>query len=220
MPPAFFAAKRPWSRQKDLILEHYLTPYIPKVASLGRPVLIVDCFAGCGTFGGGEPGSPLIIARAIQQFRDKGMNVTGEFIEADAANYRALAAAMGPHSAFATCRHATFEDHLPEIERRARTHSVFLYVDPYSVKGLTFGRMKRVYDRIHDARASVEVLMNFNVATFMRWGLAVLRSGRSRRRRPGTRTMGRTTRRSRLSWTRWTGSPAAPTGAGSRPTTG
>ena len=47
----FFKAKRPWSKYKDFILGYYLEPYIPKVATLKKPILIVDCFAGCGRFG-------------------------------------------------------------------------------------------------------------------------------------------------------------------------
>ena len=56
-----------------------------------------------------------------------------------------------------------------------KENTVFLYVDPYSVKGLVLARMRSVYDQIRRASSSVEVLLNFNVATFMRWGLAALK---------------------------------------------
>jgi three-Cys-motif partner protein len=69
MDSSFFNAKRPWSRYKDFLLQSYLEPYIPKVAKLRKPILIVDCFAGRGSFDDGEPGSPLIIAKAIQTWR-------------------------------------------------------------------------------------------------------------------------------------------------------
>ena len=49
----FFDAKRDWSRYKDFILGYYLEPYIPKVNTLGKPILVVDCFAGRGEFGDG-----------------------------------------------------------------------------------------------------------------------------------------------------------------------
>jgi len=35
--------------------------------------------------------------------------------------------------------------------------------------------MKEVYDQIRKSSASVELLLNLNVATFMRWGLAALK---------------------------------------------
>ena len=80
MTQDFFKAKRPWSKYKDFILGYYLEPYIPKVATLKKPILVVDCFAGCGRFGDGEPGSPLIIAPIIKKWRDKGVpQLTGLF---------------------------------------------------------------------------------------------------------------------------------------------
>ena len=72
MKNGFFKAKRPWSKYKGFILRYYLETYIPKVATLKKPILIVDCFAGCGQFDDGEPGSPLIIASIINKWHDKG----------------------------------------------------------------------------------------------------------------------------------------------------
>lgn len=175
MTHEFFRAKRPWSRYKDFILNYYLDPYIPKVAILKKPILIVDCFAGCGTFGDDEPGSPLIISRMVKKWRDKGVEVRAEFIEADPDNFHSLERCLQPYTEFVTVRHGSFEDHLPGLAERARQNTVFLYVDPYSVKGLVFDRMKAVYDQIRRASASVELLLNFNVVTFMRWGLAAVR---------------------------------------------
>jgi three-Cys-motif partner protein len=171
----FFKAKRPWSKYKDFILGYYLEPYIPKVATLKKPILIVDCFAGCGQFDDGEPGSPLIIASIIKKWHDKGYQVRGEFIEADEENYQKLAQVLEPFRAFATPRLGVFDDLLPDLAARARENSVFLYVDPYTVKGLLFARMKEVYDQIRKASASVELLLNLNVPTFMRWALAALK---------------------------------------------
>lgn len=175
MSSDFFQTKRSWSKYKDEILGYYLQPYIPKVARLGKPILIVDCFAGCGKFGDGEPGSPLIISGAIHRWREKGTKVSGEFIEADPDNFKSLEHVLKPYQDFVKPRLGKFEDHIAELARRAKTETVFLYVDPYTVKGLVFDQMKAVYDQIHEASASVEVLMNFNVATFMRWALAALK---------------------------------------------
>jgi three-Cys-motif partner protein len=171
----FFKAKRRWSKYKDFILGHYLDPYIPKVASLGKPMLIVDCFAGCGRFGDEEPGSPLIISSIVQRWRANGIPIRAEFIEADSENFQSLEQCLEPFKEFATARHGTFEEHLPEIAARARRNSVFLYVDPYTVKGLVFDQMQAVYDQIHKVSASVEVLLNFNVGIFMRWGLGAFK---------------------------------------------
>jgi three-Cys-motif partner protein len=171
----FFKAKRPWSKYKDFILGYYLEPYIPKVATLKKPILVVDCFAGCGQFDDGEPGSPLIIATILKKWHYKGYQVRGEFIEADADNHQKLTKVLEPFGGFATPRLGVFDDLLPDLAARARENTVFLYVDPYTVKGLLFARMKEVYDQIRKSSASVELLLNLNVATFMRWGLAALK---------------------------------------------
>ena len=175
MDSSFFHAKRPWSRYKDFLLSSYLDPYIPKVARLNRPIVIVDCFAGRGTFGDGELGSPLIIADAIRRWREKNIRITGQFIEADPDNFEALQEALTGHGDYCTASLGSFDQTLPVIEQRARQNTVFLYVDPYSVKGLQFDRMKSVYDHIRQSSSSVEILMNFNVAIFMRWALAALK---------------------------------------------
>ncbi|MDZ4820218.1 MAG: three-Cys-motif partner protein TcmP [Planctomycetota bacterium] len=168
----FFQLKRDWSRYKDLILEYYLKPYIAKVAKLGKPILIVDCFAGCGQFGDGKPGSPIIIAKAIQKWRATGTAISAEFIEADRHNYELLQSNLEPFGNVGQIRNGRFEDVVQELATRAQSETLFLYIDPYTVKGLDFAKMQAVYDQIRKSGASVEVLMNFNVATFMRWALA------------------------------------------------
>lgn len=171
----FFHTKRPWSKYKDLILEYYLHPYIPKVAKLGRTVLIVDCCAGPGAFGDGSKGSPLIIAEQIRQWQGKGNSVSGLFIEGDPDHFASLESNLAPFGDATTAIHGMFGDQLHPIKERAAKESVFLYVDPYSVKGLDYSPMKNVYDQIQHHNSSVEVLLNFNVTTFMRWALAAMK---------------------------------------------
>lgn len=175
MDASFFSAKRPWSRYKDYLLRSYLEPYIPKVNRLGKPILIVDCFAGRGRFEDGSPGSPLIIAEAVRRWRDQNMPVSARCTEADPENFTALQEALQEHQAYVQTACGTFDETLPDLEREAKQNTVFLYVDPYTVKGLRFDRMQRVYDQIRASSSSVEVLMNFNVAIFMRWALAAVK---------------------------------------------
>ena len=63
----FFAGKRPWSIIKDQVLENYMSPYIAKINKLGRPLLLIDGYAGPGVFEDGKPGSPLIICQAAEK---------------------------------------------------------------------------------------------------------------------------------------------------------
>ncbi|MDB5350669.1 MAG: hypothetical protein JWN86_1916 [Planctomycetota bacterium] len=170
----FFDKKREWSKYKDFILGYYLTPYISKLHKLNRPIIIIDCFAGRGEFRDGEPGSPLIIARAVKPWHDKGVPIRCLFIEDDPKNYEHLSTIMVDYRGFCETRLGSFDDQLDQIARLAQSNSLFLYIDPYTIRGLIFDRISAVYDQIHKARSSVEVLINFNAATFMRWALAAL----------------------------------------------
>lgn len=174
MDSSFFRSKRPWSRYKDFLLQSYIDPYIPKVASQKRPIVIVDCFAGRGRFDDGEPGSPVIIADAIKKWREKQIDVRGMFIEADCGNFASLEQVLVPYGSCCTPLRGSFDTRLEELAQVAERNTLFLYVDPYSVRGLLFEPMNRVYRQITRSRSSVEILLNLNVAIFMRWALAAL----------------------------------------------
>lgn len=50
----FFKVKKEWSKIKDAILDWYLTPYIAKILTTGKPLYLMDCFAGKGKFEDGN----------------------------------------------------------------------------------------------------------------------------------------------------------------------
>src|SRR4051812_35336233 len=99
---AFFDQKREWSRRKHEVLESYLAPFWRIVGRDGKPVYVADGFAGRGHFGEGqerEDGSPLLAAKIARELAD-----TGRYspfcinVEADAAEYERLVAAMQPYA--------------------------------------------------------------------------------------------------------------------------
>ncbi len=171
----FFDKKKYWSKRKDLILAYYLKPYLPKIATQRRPVLIVDAFAGPGKFGNGEAGSPLIICNCARIANDKPLPVEVRVlcIESVKKMHDQLANLLGQFP-FAKTRHGRFVDLLPEIEEKAATHSVFLYADPFTVEGLDWETMDRLFKYVGEG-VSVEVLLNFNSASFVRRGLSALK---------------------------------------------
>ena len=80
----FLAQKRSWSKLKDEILVSYLAPYLTKISNTHCPVTIADCFAGKGIFDDGQHGSPLDIAKAIDEFKSQNtiaIEIDGVFIE-------------------------------------------------------------------------------------------------------------------------------------------
>lgn len=173
---SFFLEKRPWSTRKDRILGSYLAAYLPKIAKVGVPVLIVDGFSGPGRFGDGEPGSPLIICQAIKKASETSRTLTARAIciESDPALVRQLRATLGPFS-FAQPRHGTFLDFVGEIEKLAASHTTFLYLDPWTVDGLEWAELDRILEHVSSSRRSVELLLNFNAPSFVRRALSALR---------------------------------------------
>lgn len=171
---SWFDCKRAWSERKDHILAYYLQPYLAKVSRLGRPILIVDGFAGPGKFGDGKIGSPLIICSKVIAAVKRGANVSVLCIEADPELLEQLRHNLSAFS-FARAEGGEFLDHVSHIEHMARSHTVFLYVDPWAVEGLNWSALDRVFRLVNQVDASVELLLNFNADSFVRRGLAVLK---------------------------------------------
>lgn len=153
-----------------------MPPYLAKIASQKAPILIVDAFAGPGKFGDGEFGSPQIICQSVEIALSKGLsvNVSVMCIESDEELFKDLTKSIESFS-FATANHGKFGDYIDEIERQAKNHSVFLYVDPWTVEGLEWERMDRVFQHLNISNMSIEILLNFNAPIFVRRGLAALK---------------------------------------------
>ncbi len=165
----FFANKRQWSKRKDVVLEYYLAPYLPKIFTQRKPVLIVDGFAGPGRFEDGQDGSPRIICRVVEPALRKknALPVTVWCIEKRSDLFSKLQKNIGEYGAFAKTFHEEFAKRIPEIEKLVKTHSVFLYIDPFTNHGLTWRDMDAIF-RLVGREHSVEVLLNFNVVAFAR----------------------------------------------------
>jgi three-Cys-motif partner protein len=174
MSSDFFQSKKPWSPYKDMILAYYLTPYLPKVCSLGKPVMVVDCFAGPGRFEDGNDGSPLIIAKAVRQIAEKGKTVSAVFIEEKRKYFQRLQESVKDYQDVCRTVHGSFEESAKEIADMCRNNTVFVYIDPYGIKPLRFDILAGIYANIAKG-SSVEVLLNFNASSLIRNGLAALK---------------------------------------------
>lgn len=166
-PLEFFHSKKPWSKYKDLILDYYLEPYLAKVGRIGRPILVVDCFAGPGQFDDGQPGSPLIISKRLELAQRRGTQVMGFYVEKDAALYERLEFQMRDVAVPIRTAPGDFRQYVQEIADLARDRSVFVYLDPIKPSDLLFTDMDRVYQQLELGR-SVEVLINFMSTGFLR----------------------------------------------------
>lgn len=167
----FFQKKKKWSIIKDDILAWYLTPYIAKILFTRRPLILVDCFAGKGKFDDGNDGSPLIIAKKIQEILNEGKysQIQGIFIEKKYS--KDLKANL---AGFNNCKviEGTFEDNFERILLPNKNANAFIYIDPYGIKSLDFSRFLKLKS---SGSNTYEILMNFNTFGFLREGCRLLK---------------------------------------------
>ncbi|MBI5639333.1 MAG: three-Cys-motif partner protein TcmP [Nitrospirae bacterium] len=169
----FFKEKKSWSIVKDRVVDYYLKPYTSKVLRTGRPIIICDCFAGKGKFDDGENGSPLLIAEHIKSHLlkqpDTGNKIQGVFIE---KKYHDELKSNLSGYANVIVYPGSYEDNLKNILSFDINNNLFLYVDPYGIKSLNLSGFSQIKSRKF---YSVEMLLNFNSAGFLREGCRLLK---------------------------------------------
>lgn len=172
----FFSEKKGWSKIKDRIIAHYLKPYAAKVLQNQKPLKIIDCFAGKGKFDDGENGSPIIIANTILDI----LNNTKDGVYAN----KQVSACFIEKKYFKELKINTkacekcetleggFEDHIDKITHDNNNINLFLYIDPYGIKNLSFD----IFNTLKSSNnATTEFLMNFNSFGFLREGFRLLK---------------------------------------------
>lgn len=164
----FFRAKREWSRVKDRIVGSYIACYLKTVQHRGRPIIIVDAFAGPGSFGDGSEGSPLIVCGAIGKAPKRGVGIACLFSDSHPAHRAALEDRLSDYvkQGIAGKPLSDFSEALSCALQVGKGATLFFYLDPYGIKDLDFDTVKQIYER--DTSQSTEVLINFNFKTFMR----------------------------------------------------
>ncbi len=167
-PIDFFKKKRSWSVMKDRILGQYLVPYVNKLKQFKRMVVIVDGFAGCGLYDDGTEGSPIIIAKILENYIKKGIKVFGIFIENDRDCFKELEKNIESYKKrkIVTAEFEDFRKITPEIIKIANNLPMFFYIDPFGLVGLEFAHLEEIFKKTK--RSSTEVLINFNYRVFNR----------------------------------------------------
>lgn len=166
----FWAVQEDWSRRKHQILVHYLTPAAAKlrrVSADGR-VLVVDGFAGRGTYADGEPGSPVHICRLADTTASWQQPLKLEVfnIEPDSSNFEALRAATAAWEKRGIVRnvHGTFQDRVATVMAAAASSSVIVFLDPFRPKQLLFEDFSPLLQR----QAPTDVMIVFMTPAIVR----------------------------------------------------
>jgi three-Cys-motif partner protein len=162
----FFSGKRPWSRIKDRVLGTYMPPYLSKVAKLGKPILLIDCFAGPGKFNDNSIGSPLIMCQAGDKYVSG--NYLAVFVNKSRPHHELLNGLLSDYvkneAAFPVCGDA--QTLLRKVQDFVCDSTVFLYLDPFGLKGCEFDAIAVLLGR--GKTVSTEVLINVSMPTLHR----------------------------------------------------
>lgn len=167
----FFVTKREWSKVKDDLLACYLKPYVSKILHTHKPLLYIDCFAGQGMFGDGNPGSPLIALKILNECKGRtssnNLEINAVFIE---LRYSEILKENLKDYPEAQVVSGSYEESIQNILKDKRDNNVFLYIDPYGIKSLHFS----FFDSFSTAFNSIELLINMNSFGFIREACHVL----------------------------------------------
>lgn len=120
---------------KLAILRAYLAPMLAKVARFGKPIMLIDGFAGTGASGTDQGSTAIMLEHARRGRYDVPVKVRA--VERDFDHYaklEALTEAARQGGADALAWHGMIEDHLFSLLRQATGHALFLFLDPYGAQ--------------------------------------------------------------------------------------
>lgn len=160
----FFEGKRKWSVIKDEVLGSYIPPYLAKVKRLGRPILLIDGFAGPGVFDDGLPGSPLIMCKAAAQHVPS--NYQAFFINKEKQYHERLESILqkGGWLGPATPILGDTTKILPILPTLLRDQTVFLYLDPFGPTGCPFDLLVPFLTRPTGYSTEIVIMMHMPIA--------------------------------------------------------
>ena len=142
----FFQRRSEWARYKHAILEKYLQVWVYKLGHRSDVLAFVDTCAGEGTYGDGQPGSPLVAV----QWNDRYLNRKGKRLvviacETRPASFAKLTNVLEPYlrrtPPQAIALNVPFEEALPIVLEETRHVPTLIFIDPYGMKHLTADKL-------------------------------------------------------------------------------
>lgn len=164
----FFSGKRKWSRLKDQVLRDYLPPYLKKLNKFGKTIILIDSFAGPGLFKeNNEEGSPLIFCKIAEQLVPD--NYLAVLVNKKQKHHveltKNLEKFITSKKAFTILGNA--DDLLNELYKIIKDQTLFIYLDPFGLKGTDFQTILKFFER--DKKYSTEILINLSIPTIIRY---------------------------------------------------
>ncbi len=157
----FFAGKRPWSIIKDQVLGSYMSPYIAKINKLGRPILLIDGYAGPGVFEDGKPGSPMIMCQAAEKYAKGKWEAI--FINNEQEYHDKLTQVIQRAGWSGSVKPILGDSTvlLQTLPQTLKDQSVFLYLDPFGPTGCEFALLQPFLER--NSNYSTEIILTMNM---------------------------------------------------------
>ncbi len=128
-------------------------------------MLYVDCFAGAGKFEDGSKGSPLIALDVLEAcIANSRYEMKTAFIEPKYCSE--LKKNLDAHSLATKTRtvNGGFRENILPVIKEEDTRNIFLYIDPFGIKELSF----ELFDSVSAYNSSLELLINLNSFGFLR----------------------------------------------------
>ena len=160
----FFKGKRPWSVIKDQVLSSYMSPYLAKVKSLGKRILLIDGFAGPGVFDDHSAGSPLVMCQAAEKFA-KG-NYQAFFFNKEPHFHEKLKDILEKGGWFGAATPVLGDTTklLPQLPALLRDQTVFLYLDPFGPTGCPYHLIEPFLTRNQTYSTELVIMMHMPIA--------------------------------------------------------
>jgi len=143
----FFEEKRTWSKIKYQVLGSYLPAYIAKVKMKGKPILLIDAFAGPGVFDDGSAGSPLVICQAAEKQAPNKYHAV--FVNRKKKHHTKLTSVItkAGWSKNVTTILGDGRELLKALPPKMSNCSTFLYIDPFGITGCEFNLIESILEQ-------------------------------------------------------------------------
>ncbi|MBA4318127.1 MAG: hypothetical protein C0412_06980 [Flavobacterium sp.] len=160
----FFTGKREWSKLKDEVLKKYLPPYLKKVNTLRKNIIIIDSFAGPGIYDDGEKGSPLFICEIANDCVPS--NYLAILVNQNIEHHNSLIGTLKDTPYNYLPINGSSEDLLTKMHDILQDQTLFIYLDPFGLKGTKFSTIQKYLSR--SKHYSTELVINLSIPTILR----------------------------------------------------
>lgn len=139
-----------------------MSPYIAKVNKLGKPILLIDGYAGPGVFDDGKAGSPLIMCNAAEKYAPG--KYSAIFLNKNKQHHLKLSSVVtcAGWTAVITVNGDTRKI-LEILPMALGDQTVFLYLDPFGPTGCEFSLLLPFLRRDQNASTEIVLMMHMPI---------------------------------------------------------